>query len=238
MTRSAKIAASVAAVPAAAIALMGVVKAPNEPEVNNPPEIVQFTISFGVKAGHLIGIDTAKAEACTRVQVVFSVQVKDHEGDQVVVHMDLDGDGDLDDAKKTVKAEGTAEARKTFDTLGKASLKYKACDKKGLCSAVVKQSFEIVSCPPKFHQVGSDVDLGDVDKTGILKLTARDVQEDKVRYEVDWDDDRVFETVTKPGPPEKEVLLDHTWNDHLMHVVSLRVCDALDGCSAEENRKF
>ncbi len=238
MKRNNRIAVAAFTVPAAALALMGVVKAPGEPEVNNPPEIEEFTISFGVKAGHLIGIDTAKAEACTRVQVVFSVKVKDHEGDQVTVTMDLDGDGKLDDAKKVVKAEGTAVAKKTFNSLGKVDLRYKACDKPGLCSAVVKQSFDVVSCPPQFHIVNTDVEHGDFDKKGLLELTSRDVQEDKVWYEIDWDDDRVFETKTKPGPPDEEVALEHTWNDQLMHIISLRVCDGLDGCSAEENRKF
>ena len=77
----------------AALALLAILAASasaEQPQVNNPPEIQEFSISFGVKAGNLIGIDTDDPRACTRVQVNFAVTVKDHEGDLVTVTMDLD----------------------------------------------------------------------------------------------------------------------------------------------------
>lgn len=209
-----------------------------QPQVNNPPEIVEFSISFGVKAGNLIGIDTDQPRACTRVQVNFSVTVKDHEGDLVTVTMDLDGDKKLDDAKVKVKGSGAAVGHRTYSEVGPVEVRYRACDKKGLCSQILRAQFEVITCPPEFHQIQTSVDEADLDKTGTMTLLARDKQDDKVYYEVDWDDDGVFETKTKLGPPSKPVTLKHTFSDRLLHIVSLRVCDTLDGCSEIETRKF
>lgn len=220
------------------IALTQAASAQKMEGVNNPPEIEEFSISFGVKAGNLIGIDTDDPRACTRVQVNFAVTVKDHEGDLVIVTMDLDGDKKLDDAKKKIKGEGTAVGHKTYIDLGPMQVRYRACDKKGLCSQILRSEFNVVLCPPEFHQIHTTVDEGDLDKTGIMTLKARDKQNDKVYYEVDWDDDGVFETKTKMGPPTKSVTLKHTFPDRLLHIVSLRVCDTLDGCSETETRKF
>ncbi|MBW2261951.1 MAG: hypothetical protein JRG91_08265 [Deltaproteobacteria bacterium] len=226
---------------AAAVALLVILAASasaEQPQVNNPPEIQEFSISFGVKAGNLIGIDTDDPRACTRVQVNFSVTVKDHEGDLVTVSMDLDGDKKLDDAKQKIKGEGTAMGKKIYKDVGPMQVRYRACDKKGLCSQILRAEFNVVLCPPELNKIRTDVQDGDLDKIGIMTLTSRDKQDDKVFYEVDWDDDGVFETKTKLVPPDKPVTLKHTFPDRFMHIVSLRVCDTKDGCSETETRKF
>lgn len=220
------------------LAILAAGASAEQPQVNNPPEIQEFSISFGVKAGNLIGIDTDDARACTRVQVNFAVTVKDHEGDLVTVTMDLDGDKKLDDAKVKVKGEGTAMGKKTYKDVGPVQVRYRACDKKGLCSQILRAEFNVVLCPPELLKIHTDVKDGDLDKVGIMTLTSRDKQNDKVFYEVDWDDDGVFETKTKLGPPDKPVTLKHTFPDRLLHIVSLRVCDTTDGCSEIETRKF
>jgi hypothetical protein len=226
---------------AAALALLVILSASasaDQPQVNNPPEIQEFSISFGVKAGNLIGIDTDDPRACTRVQVNFAVTVKDHEGDLVTVSMDLDGDKKLDDAKKKVKGEGTAVGKRTYKEVGPVQVRYRACDKKGLCSQILRAEFNVVLCPPELNKIHTDVLDGDLDKVGVMTLTSRDKQNDKVYYEVDWDDDGVFETKTKLSLPDKPVTLKHTFPDRLLHIVSLRVCDTQDGCSETETRKF
>jgi len=210
----------------------------DQPQVNNPPEVVEFAISFGVKAGNLIGIDTMDPRACTRVQVNFAATVEDHEGDLVTVAMDLDGDKELDDFKKKIKGKGTVVGHRTYTDLGKVQVRYQACDKAGLCSQILRAEFDVVACPPEFLHIVTDTDEGDLDRTGTMVLSARDRQDDKVWYEVDWDDDGVLETISKLSDPDKPVTLTHTFPDHLKHVVSLRVCDKLDGCSGLEMCKF
>jgi hypothetical protein len=220
------------------LVVLGASASADQPQVNNPPEVREFTITFGVKAGNLIGIDTMEPRACTRVQVNFSTTVEDHEGDLVTVSMDLDGDKKLDDFKKKLKGQGTAVAHKVYKDLGPMQVRYQACDKAGLCSQILRAEFDVVACPPELLKIQTDVKEGDTGKTAIMTLTSRDMQDDKVRYEVDWDDDGVYETTTKPGLPSKPVTLEHVFEDHILHIVSLRVCDDLDGCSEPDTRKF
>lgn len=225
-------------VTAAVLVLSGSRADAGQPEVNNPPEIKEFSFDFGVKAGNLLGIDTSEPRACTRVKVNFKVEVVDYEGDLVIVTMDLDGDKKLDDAKRKVKGAGTVQASRTYSKLGPMQLRFKACDSKGACSSVMRTDFEVVACPPAFADVISSVEMGQLDKTVNLTLTARDVQDDRVTYEIDWDEDMEYEVKTKPSPPDKAVKLSHTYDDQMIHWVNLRVCDSKDGCSEPQQRKL
>jgi hypothetical protein len=223
---------------AALLAVAGARTTGDQPEVNNPPEIEEFTFSFGVAAGNLLGIDTSEPRACTRVKVNFEVTVRDYEGDLVIVTMDLDGDGKLDDAKRKVKGAGTVVASRRYSQLETIELRFRACDKHGACSSVMRTDFEVIACPPEFVEIMSDVEMHPVGKTALMTLTSRDVQGDKITYEIDWDEDNVYEFHTKPSAAGEPVEVSHTYDDHVIHWVDLRVCDSRDGCSDPEQRKF
>lgn len=231
-------AASTMAAAVSAVLVVAQASPADQPQVNNPPEIKEFTFDFGVKAGNLLGIDTSEPRACTRVKVNFKVDVVDYEGDLVTVSMDLDGDGKLDDAKRKVKGAGTVMASKTYSSLGPLMLRFRACDAKNACSSEMRTELEVVACPPQFLEIQSSTKMGDLGKTAFMTLTARDVQDDMVTYEIDWDEDNAYEVVTKPSAPDKPVKVQHTYDDQVIHWVNLRVCDTKDGCSEPDQRKF
>ncbi len=219
-------------------ALWTAVEAGDQPQVNNPPEIEEFMFDFDVKAGNLLGIDTSDPRACTRVKVNFKVDIVDHEGDKVTVTMDLDGDTKLDDAKRTIDGSGTAVASKTYSTFGTIVLRFRACDVKGACSSILKTEFDVVACPPEFLDIYSEVEMGQMGKTATLTLSSHDVQDDKVTYELDWDEDNAYEVITKPSAPATPVKVVHEYQDQVIHWVNLRVCDTKDGCSQPAQRRF
>jgi hypothetical protein len=102
----------------------------------------------------------------------------------------------------------------------------------------MRTDFDVVACPPQIHEIHSKVDESEITKTVTLELLARDVQNDNVYWEVDFDEDMAFEVKTKPAAPTKKVKLEHTYPDHIKHWCHIRVCDAKDGCSGTEERKF
>jgi hypothetical protein len=209
-----------------------------QPEVNDPPKIEDLNVSFTVTEGNLPGIDTDEPRTCSRTPVKVTFLVSDPDGDKVTVMVDLDGDGKFDDFKKTVKAGKPIVMKKSFDEIGKVLIKYKACDAKGLCTAELKFAVTMVLCPPRlveFHTGSERVGIGD---KIIMKLRASDAQNDKVRFEVDWDDDGVFEQVSSYFPVKKRITVTHAFQTSGLHVISAQACDELDGCSEVERRSI
>ena len=209
-----------------------------KPEVNDPPKVEDLNVSFTVTEGNLPGIDTDEPRTCSRTPVKVTFLISDPDGDKVTVLVDLDGDGKFDDFKKTAKAGKPVVMKKSFDQIGKVVIQYKACDAKGLCTAELKFAVTMVLCPPRlveFHTGSERVGIGD---KITMKLRASDAQNDKVRFEVDWDDDGVFEQVSSYFPVKKRITVTHAFQTSGMHVISAQACDELDGCSEVERRSI
>ncbi|MFH1436128.1 MAG: hypothetical protein ABIJ56_10475 [Pseudomonadota bacterium] len=213
-----------------------VVEIPSQPEVNDPPKFESITVDFPVKEGNLPGIDTDQPRGCVRVAVMISFLVSDPDNDKVTVMVDLDGDGKFNDFKKKTKADKAVVWKKKFTEVGEVWIKYKACDVKGLCTATLKFKLEMITCPPKIVEFATKTErVGSGDRV-FMTLRSSDPQDDMVRYEADWDDDGAYEEVTPYGKPSKRITLKHTFSTSTSHVISARVCDALDGCSEVERR--
>ncbi len=213
-----------------------VVEIPSQPDVNDPPKFENITVDFPVKEGNLPGIDTDKPRGCVRVAVKISFLVSDPDNDKVTVMVDLDGDGKYNDFKKKTKAGKAVVWNKKFKEVGEVWIKYKACDVKGLCTATLKFKLEMITCPPKIIEFATSTERVGTGDRVFMTLRSSDPQDDNVRYEVDWDDDGAYEEVTKYIKPSKRITLKHTFNTSTSHVISARVCDALDGCSEVERR--
>jgi hypothetical protein len=207
-----------------------------QPEVNDPPKFESMDVDFPVTEGNLPGIDTDEPRTCARTPVKVTFLVVDPDKDKVTVFVDLDGDDKFDDFKKTTKSGKAVVMKKTFPDLGPVLVKYKACDVKKLCTAVLKFKIEMVNCPPKLVEFATGTERVDVGDKITMKLRASDAQNDKVRYEIDWDDDGEYEHVTPAYPPKKRITVTHAFNESGAHVISARVCDELDGCSEVERR--
>jgi hypothetical protein len=207
-----------------------------QPEVNDPPKFESMDVDFPVTEGNLPGIDTDKPRTCARTPVKVTFLVVDPDGDKVTVFVDLDGDDKFDDFKKTTKSGKAVVMKKTFPDLGPVLVKYKACDVKKLCTAVLKFKIEMVNCPPKLVEFATGTERVDVGDKITMKLRASDAQNDKVRYEIDWDDDGEYEHVTPYYPPKKRITVTHAFKESGAHVISARVCDQMDGCSEVERR--
>lgn len=207
-----------------------------QPEVNDPPRFESVDVDFPVKEGNLPGIDTDEARTCSRIPVKVTFLVVDPDGDKVTIMVDLDGDGKFDDFKKKTKSGKAVVMKKKFDQIGEITVKYRACDTKNLCTAVLKFEIKMVLCPPKMVEFATGTKrVGPGDKI-FMKMRASDAQNDKVRYEIDWDDDGLFEHVTPYYPPKKRITVSYAFKQSGAHVISARCCDALDGCSEVERR--
>ncbi len=207
-----------------------------QPEVNDPPKFESMDVDFPVTEGNLPGIDTDEPRTCARTPVKVTFLVVDPDGDKVTVLVDLDGDDKFDDFKKTTKSGKAVVMKKTFPDLGPVHVKYRACDVKKLCTAVLKFKIEMVNCPPKLVEFATGTERVDINDKIHMKLRASDAQNDKVRYEIDWDDDGEYEHVTPYYPPKKRITVNHAFKTSGAHVISARVCDELDGCSEVERR--
>jgi hypothetical protein len=210
-------------------------QAPLQPEVNDPPKFEKVTVDFAVAAGNLPGVDTDEPRTCVRTPVTISFLVVDPDGGKVTVTVDDDGDGVFNDFKKTAKAGSAIVLKKKFAAPGPVPLRYRACDAGGLCTGILKLSFSMVACPPVVVEFATGSERVGVGDKAHMTLRARDAQEDPVRWEIDWDDDGVFEQVTKKGKPSRRVTVTHAFTTPGAHVVSARCCDD-EGCSATQRR--
>ncbi len=68
-----------------------------------------------------------------------------------------------------------------------------------------------------------------------MTLRSQDTHGEKVRYEVDWDDDGQYEDVTAWVKPSAKVVVKRAFKEPGAHVISARVCDP-DGCSEVQRR--
>jgi hypothetical protein len=209
---------------------------PHQPEVNDPPKFEDVDVDFTVTEGNLPGIDTDEPRTCSRTPVKVTFLVKDPDGDKVKIMVDLDEDGKFDDFRKVTKSGKKVVMKKKFDLIGDVTVKYRACDVKGLCTAVLKFKIGMVLCPPKLVEFMTGTKRLEVNDRIIMTLRASDAQNDKVRYEIDWDDDGAFEEITPYYPVKKRVTVKHVFKKSGSHVVSARACDENDGCSEIERR--
>jgi len=207
-----------------------------KPEVNDPPKFESINVDFPVKEGNLPKIDTDEPRTCTRVVVSINFLVTDPDEDWVTITADIDGDDKFDDFKKKTKSGKVVTLKRTFDTEGEYWIKYRACDIKGLCTSVLKFKIKSILCPPKIVEFATATERIGVGDEVSMSLRSWDAQSDKVRYEIDWDDDGVFEHVTAYYPPQKKVKVKHAFNEPGAHVISARSCDKFDGCSDVQRR--
>lgn len=207
-----------------------------QPEVNDPPKFESVDADFPVSEGNLPGIDTDEARTCSRIPVKIRFLVTDPDGDDVTVMVDFDDDGKFDDFKKKTKSGKAVTVKKTFDMVGEYWIKYMACDTKGLCTAVLKFKVKMVLCPPKLVEFATKTERVGVGDKVYMSLRSSDPQGDKVRYEIDWDDDGMFEDVTAYYPVKKRITVNHAFGQSGAHVISARCCDTLDGCSDVQRR--